>query len=326
MATPTKEEKEKELEIIRRAQSSEDAAFGELYDKYRPKLFKHVLFKYVSMRRDGQDDADDVVSVTFSQAQKSLVKYDPARGTFYSWLKGIAKRVWIDIIIKPAEREVTLAASAGGGGSGDHGGEDLSDTYSDPFTEKMDWLEFTYSKEEAGEWDWFESWDGIEEALDYLEQGGKPISRLSKDISKLSSFQRDILRHLADPDISIKMREINKKVAKSFLTDRMRKSIYRKLEIAIIGEKSVRINEEAEKNLGAFCPIIDSRELQKKAKEGGPYAKALLENAEPDKRGLEYKHNPPPKRRNQEDIAESMGVPLKKFEKGIYLIKKKIKK
>ena len=226
------------------------------------------------------------MSLTFIQAKEKLAKYDPSKGAFYSWLCGIAKRALIEIIIKPMKHEVNLGGSAGGGGESNHGEEDLSDTYSDPLMERMDWLENASSKEVDSEWDGFERWDGIEEALDSVEHGEALKNGLSKDISRLSSFQRDVLRHLTDPDTSPKMREMNRKDAKSFLSDRMRKSIYRKLEIAIIGEEAAKIQEEVEKNLGAVCPITDSPAIFKKAKEGDPYAKAIMENAEPDYRGV----------------------------------------
>jgi RNA polymerase sigma factor (sigma-70 family) len=318
--TSTKEE----IDLIRRAQSGDEAAFGGLYDKYRPKLYKYVFYKYVSSRRDRADAADDIVSITFIQAKEKLAQYDPAKGAFYPWLCWRAKLAWIELIIEPAKHEENLGGGGGGQGSNrDHDGEDHADISGDPFTEKMDLLEVRDALNP--DWDGFERWDGIEEALDAAEHGEVPKDGLAKDISKLSSFQRDILRHLTDPDTSPRIREIEKKVAKSFLSDRMRNSLYRKLEIAIIGEERAAIKEEVENNLGAVCPITDSPAIQQKAKDGDPCAKAIMESAEPDYRGITATKKPKAKIRKQIDIAESMGVNKKRFDKAIYTIRKAIK-
>lgn len=54
-------------------------------------LIRHV-YAYVSYRVANRDDAEDVTSETFERAVRYRESFDPARGTPFAWLTGIADR------------------------------------------------------------------------------------------------------------------------------------------------------------------------------------------------------------------------------------------
>ena len=63
-------------------------AWGQLYDAYAERLWREVA------RMMGSDAAEvaDVVQETFLAAARSARQFDPARGTLWGWLRGIARR------------------------------------------------------------------------------------------------------------------------------------------------------------------------------------------------------------------------------------------
>ncbi|MFI2562827.1 RNA polymerase sigma factor [Paenarthrobacter sp. NPDC018779] len=70
-------------DILRRSRDSPEA-FGELYDRHAP-----IIYRYAA-RRAGDFVADDVTSETFLVAWEQLESYDLAREDARPWLFGIA--------------------------------------------------------------------------------------------------------------------------------------------------------------------------------------------------------------------------------------------
>ena len=92
-------EKEKELQLVERAQVDADA-FSELYELYFPKIYA-----YVSWRVGGESDAEDVVSDIFMKALVQLKTFKAKENaSFSSWLYRIAHNTVIDFYRKNKRR------------------------------------------------------------------------------------------------------------------------------------------------------------------------------------------------------------------------------
>lgn len=64
------------------------SAYGELYKRH-----KDVVFKYVLYRTGSPEEAADITAETFTVALKRLYNYKPEKGTFQSWVLGIASNL-----------------------------------------------------------------------------------------------------------------------------------------------------------------------------------------------------------------------------------------
>lgn len=76
---------------IERARSGDREAFGELYKRYRPAIFRLV-------RASLGPDAEDAVAETFVRAWAGLPRYCKTGAPFASWLYGIARHVVVDAL------------------------------------------------------------------------------------------------------------------------------------------------------------------------------------------------------------------------------------
>lgn len=76
---------ETDLDLVLVAQA-DPTAFAALYDRYRDRVYRYLL-----MRTDTPDDADDLLQAVFLKALDALAQYRPARGPFAAWLFGIAR-------------------------------------------------------------------------------------------------------------------------------------------------------------------------------------------------------------------------------------------
>ena len=76
------------LKIAKGLRRGSRRAWGQLYDAYAERLWRDVA------RMTGADAAEvaDVVQETFLAAARSARQFDPARGTLWGWLRGIARR------------------------------------------------------------------------------------------------------------------------------------------------------------------------------------------------------------------------------------------
>lgn len=79
-----------EVELIKRAKTDNNA-FNMLYEHYFPKIYSFVI------KRTGErESAEDIVSLTFTQAFVHLEKYECRSCTFGAWLYKIATNKLID--------------------------------------------------------------------------------------------------------------------------------------------------------------------------------------------------------------------------------------
>lgn len=76
---------------IDRARAGDKHAFGELYKRYRPAIFRLV-------RASLGADADDAVAETFMRAWAALPRYRKTGAPFAAWLYGIARHVVVDTL------------------------------------------------------------------------------------------------------------------------------------------------------------------------------------------------------------------------------------
>ena len=77
--------------LIRRMCDADEAALGELYDRWMRSLYSLV----VHLLKDA-DDAEDVVEETFWQAWRKASAYEPSRGAVSTWLLTIGRRKALD--------------------------------------------------------------------------------------------------------------------------------------------------------------------------------------------------------------------------------------
>lgn len=79
-----------EQRLVERAKTDTDA-FGELYEHYFPKIYA-----YVSYRIRSTEQAEDIVSLTFSKALEKIGSYSYRGFSFSAWLFRIAHNNIID--------------------------------------------------------------------------------------------------------------------------------------------------------------------------------------------------------------------------------------
>jgi RNA polymerase sigma-70 factor (ECF subfamily) len=80
-----------EKDLIERAIMGESSAFGSLYDKYQPNIYRFVLIK-VGRR----EDAEDITHQAFLHAWQHIRTYTHRGFPFSSWLYRIARNKVID--------------------------------------------------------------------------------------------------------------------------------------------------------------------------------------------------------------------------------------
>lgn len=76
-------------------------AFGVLYDKYAPKIYRYLLSRLGNI-----DDARDVTSQTFLTALETFPRYKH-KGYFSAWLFSIARSKYVDHCRKAQRRKET---------------------------------------------------------------------------------------------------------------------------------------------------------------------------------------------------------------------------
>lgn len=80
-----------EADIIQRCLSGHPDAFGLLYDAYVRKIFTFIYY-----RTHQRETAEDLTSLTFLKALRSLHQFDAKVGSFSSWLYRIARNAVTD--------------------------------------------------------------------------------------------------------------------------------------------------------------------------------------------------------------------------------------
>jgi RNA polymerase sigma-70 factor (ECF subfamily) len=80
-----------EKDIIKRAISGEASAFGLLYDKYQPQIYRFIYLK-VSHR----EEAEDLTHQVFLKSWERIDEYKPQGFPFSAWLYRIARNLIVD--------------------------------------------------------------------------------------------------------------------------------------------------------------------------------------------------------------------------------------
>ena len=80
-----------EDELIRLAQAGDGAAFGRLYDRYLPSIYRYTYSKTSS-----RSAAEDLTSETFLRVFRAIARRPRAHLNFAAWLVTIARNVVID--------------------------------------------------------------------------------------------------------------------------------------------------------------------------------------------------------------------------------------
>ena len=91
-----------ETPLIRRAQTGDPNAFGELYRRHEPRVRRHLS----SRLRGREADVEDLVAETFLCAMQRISAFELERpGEFGNWLIGIARNKLLNWIRRPDARE-----------------------------------------------------------------------------------------------------------------------------------------------------------------------------------------------------------------------------
>jgi len=84
-------DRDTEITLIRKAMEGEASAFGTLYDKYQPRIFRFIFLK-VSHR----EEAEDLTHQVFLSAWQNVERFVDEGLPFSSWLYRIARNKVID--------------------------------------------------------------------------------------------------------------------------------------------------------------------------------------------------------------------------------------
>ncbi len=77
--------------LIERATSDDSSAFGELYDMYVDRVYKHVYYRVGNVA-----DAEDLTQQVFLKAWQAIGRYKKAASPFIAWLITISHNLVVD--------------------------------------------------------------------------------------------------------------------------------------------------------------------------------------------------------------------------------------
>ena len=83
--------KDEEQLLIQKAKNGEGAAFGQLYDRYLPQIYRFVFLKV-----GRKQDAEDITQQVFTSAWQNVNRFEFKGFPFSSWLYRIASNAVID--------------------------------------------------------------------------------------------------------------------------------------------------------------------------------------------------------------------------------------
>lgn len=83
--------REEERELVKKAQKGDSKAFGNLYDKYLPSIYRFIILKI-----GNRADAEDLSHQVFLNAWQGIHNYEFQGFPFSSWLYRIANNSVID--------------------------------------------------------------------------------------------------------------------------------------------------------------------------------------------------------------------------------------
>lgn len=96
-----------DVELLRAVAAKDEAALGQLYDRYRLILFG-VLMRILNNR----EEAEDVLQEVFLQVWRRAADFDENRGRPFTWLVTLARSRGIDRLRSLASRERVAMAGA----------------------------------------------------------------------------------------------------------------------------------------------------------------------------------------------------------------------
>jgi RNA polymerase sigma-70 factor (ECF subfamily) len=95
---------QREIEmLVERARQGDRAAFGQLVDEYKDKIYN-----YVARMLNDPYEAEDVTQEAFLRAYRSLPRFRGA-SSFHTWLYRIASNLAIDVVRKRKRQEPTFS-------------------------------------------------------------------------------------------------------------------------------------------------------------------------------------------------------------------------
>ncbi|MGI5820099.1 MAG: sigma-70 family RNA polymerase sigma factor [Armatimonadota bacterium] len=95
---------QREIEmLVERARDGDRAAFGQLVDEYKDKIYN-----YVARMLNDPYEAEDVTQEAFLRAYRSLPRFRGA-SSFHTWLYRIASNLAIDVVRKRKRQEPTFS-------------------------------------------------------------------------------------------------------------------------------------------------------------------------------------------------------------------------
>lgn len=112
---------DQDVELLKRVAAKDEAALGQVYDRYRLILFG-VLMRILNNR----EEAEDVLQEVFLQVWRRAADFDENRGRPFTWLVTLARSRGIDRLRSLASRERVVMA-----GAANEGVEDVSDAAAD---------------------------------------------------------------------------------------------------------------------------------------------------------------------------------------------------
>ena len=148
-----------ESDLVDMAIAGSAPAFGELSERYRDKLRKHLYF-----RLGNRDDADDLTQQVFLHAWRALPRFRRTESPFLAWLMTIAHNLLVDRLRAAKGRSVsTVRLSCCDDGGNDDRVDALAllrdeDRWADPeavcaYREDVAWLHRALGELDAGRLD-----------------------------------------------------------------------------------------------------------------------------------------------------------------------------
>lgn len=112
-----------DVELLKAVGAKDEAALGQLYDRYRLILFG-VLIRILNSR----EEAEDVLQEVFLQVWRRAADFDENRGKPFTWLVTLARSRGIDRLRSLGSRERVAAMSGAGANAAS---EEVSDAAAD---------------------------------------------------------------------------------------------------------------------------------------------------------------------------------------------------
>ena len=96
-----------DVELLKAVAAKDEAALGQLYDRYRL-----ILFGVLARILNSREEAEDVLQEVFLQVWRRAADFDENRGRPFTWLVTLARSRGIDRLRSRAARERVVVAGA----------------------------------------------------------------------------------------------------------------------------------------------------------------------------------------------------------------------